>query len=246
VQIERLLADTNFNPDVGFCGAPRFRRDSAYLRFQSRPPRSPRWKFTWDGAFDYITDPAGRLESRLGQTGYRTEFNNGDVVGAEVASIYERIDTPFLLGSDVYVPAGEYSWPELHVGYSFGPQRRASGSVNLEAGNFYDGTRTSINTGRGRMEITPAVGRAQRHDQLDRRLDRLVHEHASHGPDDLRCHAAHVGRSALSVRSGIALLSTNVRFRWEYQPGSDLFVVSRTAATRRSTAFRRCGIEDWW
>ena len=227
VQIERLLADTNFNPDVGFLRRAAFRRDSAYLRFSPRPASLPAVrKFTWDTAFDYITDPAGRLESRLGQAGYRTEFNNGDIVGVELASIYERIDTPFLLGSNVYVPVGEYSWPEVHVGYSFGSQRRASGSVNLEVGSFYDGTRTSVNTGRGRVEITPQL--SVEPNVTINWIDVSTGSFTSTLLTARTTYAVTPRMSAAALfqyNSGVALLSTNVRFRWEYQPGSDLFVV---------------------
>ena len=227
VQVERLLADTNFNPDVGFLRRAAFRRDSAYLRFSPRPTSlAAVRKFTWDGAFDYITDPAGRLESRLGQGAFRTEFNNGDAVGAEIVSIYERIDTPFLLGSNVYVPLGEYSWPELHVGYSFGPQRRASGSVNLEVGNFYDGTRTSINTGRGRVEITPQL--SVEPSITINWIDISTGAFTSTLLTARTTYAVTPRMSAAALfqfNSDAATLSTNVRFRWEYQPGSDLFVV---------------------
>ncbi len=227
VQIERLFAGTNFNPDVGFLRREAFRRDSAFLRFSPRPAsiRSVR-KFVFDGSFDYITDPGGRLESRLAQGAFRTELQKGDTLGVEYALTYESIDAPFALGNGVSVPVGTYSWPEIHLGYSFGPQRRASGYLNLETGSFYNGTRTGFNTGRGRIEITPRIS-----------VEPSLTVNWVNLPAGSFTSALLTTRTTLSLSprmSAAGLLqfnsssdtfNTNVRFRWEYQPGSDLFVV---------------------
>jgi hypothetical protein len=227
IQVERLFADTNFKPDVGFMRRSAFNRDSAYFRFSPRPKTSRTVrKYIWDASYDYITDPGGRLESRMAQAAFRTELQNGDAIGVEYALAYELIDTPFLLSDTVSVPVGAYGWPELHLGYSFGPQRRASGFVNVETGSFYDGTRTGISTGRGRVEITPQIS-----------VEPGITLNWVDLPSGSFTSALLTSRTtyAISPRMSAAALlqynssaetfNTNVRFRWEYQPGSDLFVV---------------------
>jgi len=43
-------------------------------------------KYTWDASLDYITNPAGQLESREGQGAFRGELQNGDSFAFETTS----------------------------------------------------------------------------------------------------------------------------------------------------------------
>lgn len=227
LQIERLFVDRNFNPDIGFLRRQAFRRDSAFVRFSPRPKsiKSVR-KFTWDGQFDYTTSPSGQLESRLAQVGFRSEFQNGDVVGLEYAENYELIRTPFPLSSNVSVPEGTYSWPELHVGYLFSPQRRMSGWVNVDTGPFYDGKRTGFSSGRGRLEITPQVSF-----EPSLTLNWVDLPSGSFASALLTTRTTYSisprmsAAALIQFNTGVSSMNTNIRYRWEYQPGSDLFVV---------------------
>ncbi|MGE3510720.1 MAG: DUF5916 domain-containing protein [Vicinamibacterales bacterium] len=227
LQVERLFVDTHFNPDVGFLRRQAFRRDSAFVRFSPRPTHiaSVR-KFTWDGQFDYTTSPSGQLESRLAQAGFRSEFQNGDVIGVEYAETFELIRAPFPLSGNLSVPAGAYSWPEVHIGYSFSPQRRMSGWVNVDTGRFYDGKRTGFTSGRGRLEITPQIAFEP---SLTLNWVDLPSGSFTSALLTTRTTYAMTPRMSTSaliqVNSGASAMSTNVRYRWEYQPGSDLFVV---------------------
>lgn len=227
LQVERLFVDTNFNPDIGFLRRQAFSRDSAFVRFSPRPKsiRSVR-KFTWDGQFDYTTSPSGQLESRLAQVGFRSEFQNGDVIGLEYAESYELIRVPFALSSGVSVPAGGYSWPELHIGYLFSPLRRMSGWVNVDTGSFYDGKRTGFSSGRGRLEITPQTS-FEPSLQLNW-VELPVGSFASALLTTRTTYSISPRMSAAALiqfNTGTSAMNTNIRYRWEYQPGSDLFVV---------------------
>lgn len=61
------------------------------------------------------------------------------------------------------IPAGGYEFSNTRTSYSFGPQRRLSGSLSVEHGSFYDGTKTTVGIGGGgfgpfgggRIELTP-------------------------------------------------------------------------------------------
>jgi len=45
--------------------------------------------------------------------------------------------------ASVTIPAGAYSWDEKFLGLQWGTQRRISGGVNLQGGDYYDGTHFS-------------------------------------------------------------------------------------------------------
>jgi hypothetical protein len=243
VQIERLALDQRFNPDIGFVRRSAFTRNSTYLRYSPRPRSiAAVRKFTWDFQYDYITDPGGRLESRLGQLGFRTEFESGDSIAGEVASLYESLDEPFEIASGVVIPVGAYGYPETHFQYDFGAQRKVSGSVALEHGAFYNGTRTSLSTSRGRVEITPQiiVEPGLTIDWVDlpegHFVNKLVSARTSYAL------TPRMSTSALvQYNSSLSSLDTSLRFRWEYRPGSDFFIVytdNRDSALTRFPTLR--------
>jgi hypothetical protein len=227
LQVEQLFVDTNFSPDVGFLRRRAFRRNSAYVRFSPRPASiaSVR-KFTADLDYQYITDPGGHLESRAAVAGFRAEFENGDNAGAEFSMNYEFLDEPFAVSDEVSIAVGAYSFDTLQLDYQFGPQRPVSGVVTIERGQFYGGTRTSIGIGRGRVEITPQISvepgvtvnwidvpeGAFTSTLLTARLSYTL--------------SPRMAVSALTqYNSDARTLGSSVRFRWEYQPGSDFFIV---------------------
>ena len=227
LQLERLALGENFNPSVGFLRRTAFIRNSTYVRFSPRPARVRNVrKFVMEGFIDYITDPDGRLESRAAQGAFRAELQSGDIASIEVSANHESLSEPFEISKGVVIPVGGYSYPEVHLMYNFGPQRTTSGNVVLERGRFYGGTRTSLATGRGRMQITPRMilepGLTVDWVSLPQGTftNRLVTARTSYAL------TPRMGTSALvQYNSSASTFNTNVRFRWEYQPGSDLFVV---------------------
>jgi hypothetical protein len=226
LQLERLSLDERFKPDTGFLRRTAFTRNSAYLRFSPRPRSLPSVrKITTDAQFDYITDPGGQLESRLAQTSARAELQNGDGFGGEVLVSYERLDDPFDV-SGVTIDAGAYEYPEVHAFYSFGPQRKFSGVMQVERGSFYNGTRTGFSTSRGRVQITPQITF-----EPGLTVDWVDLPSGSFTSTLLTTRTTFTMTPRMSAgalaqyNSSSSTLSTNIRFRWEYRPGSDLFIV---------------------
>jgi hypothetical protein len=226
LQLERLALGSEFRPDSGFLRRAAFVRNTAYGRFSPRPASRAVRKLTSDGQIDYITSPNGQLESRLVQAGFRVEFQNGDSAAIEAAHSFERLDEPFDIATDVTIPVGEYRFPEAHANYFFGPQRKITGNVMFEHGAFYGGTRTHLGTGRGRVQLTSQLsvepGVAIDWVKLPQGdfTNTLVSARVSYTLSP-RMSAGALTQYNSSQRS----MNTSARFRWEYQPGSDLFVV---------------------
>jgi hypothetical protein len=229
--VDYLKVGDHFNPDVGFVARDNFRRTFATARFSPRPRSIERVrKLTYQGSFEYIENGAGALETRVGTAQFNTEFENSDQFSVVAAREFERLERPTSIGGVTW-PVGSYEFTNASVSYAFGSQRRASGIVSLQAGGFYDGTITSI--GFTTNGFTPARVTVLKQFSLEpnvqvNRIDapsgryttRLYRTRADYGFSPLMFLSA-----LLQYSSGDRAFSSNLRYRWEYRPGSELFVV---------------------
>jgi hypothetical protein len=222
-----LKVGDHFNPEVGLVRRDDFRRASGTLRFSPRPTRirSVR-KFTWEGGVENFVNGAGQTETRTWVAHFNTEFQNSDNFAVDGAMNYERLVRPFNISPGVTIPVGVYDFNDATVTYAFGQQRPASGTVSLQAGGFYDGTLTAVNLSGARVALlkqlsvepsmTINVVRLPYGD-FNTRLFRVRSDYAF----SPRMFAS----ALLQYNSSDDTYSTNFRYRWEYQPGSELFVV---------------------
>jgi uncharacterized protein DUF5916 len=225
VNFEHLSVGDAFNPEIGFLRRESFRRSYAQSRFSPRPrsSRSVR-KVSMEGSIDYITDLGGRLESREAQASTRVEFNGGGFWSTDYTRNYELLEAPFEISKGVIIVPGGYSFQDLRSEYYLGPER-VSGRIFGSHGTFYDGTRSEIGFN-GRVDMTSQFSLEPRVtlDWIDlsagRFTTRLVGSRVNFTM------TTRMAASALiQYNSTNATLSSNARFRWEYKPGSDLFVV---------------------
>lgn len=233
-QAEHLFVDSNFNPEVGFLRRTAFRRSFAQGRYSPRPGWHGVRKVYYIGSYDYITDTNNRPESKELQGTYQMELQNSDIWSVEATGNYERLTRPFDLGSGLAVPAGEYDFNQLRGTYTLGPQRPISGTITAARGGFYDGTLSEL-TWRGRVELShqfyvePTIS-WNRVTRVGRYADNnLVSTRGTYTLSPRMFVSALV-----QYQSRVSSLTTNARFRWEYLPGSELFVVYSDGRTTLS------------
>ncbi len=228
VKTERLVVGDGFDPGIGFLRRRDFQRNYAEARFSPRP-HSISWlrQIGWTGSMDYTTDNAGTLETRILQLATEVELENGDRLNVDTARNHEVLSEEFLLDEDegIGVGAGPYDFDHVRVAYQAGPQRPISGNFAFQQGGFFSGTRREA-AWRGRVEVTTRFS-------LEPTLS-LNWIDLPTGDYDTSLLASRINYT-LSPRSFLAAflqyntaansLSTNVRFRWEYEPGSDFYVV---------------------
>ena len=227
VQVERLVVDEHFNPEVGFLRRTDFQRNFASARFSPRPASiaSVR-KLTWEGSFDYVTNGAGRVDTRIASGAFGVELENSDQFLFETSHNFEFLVDPFEIAADVTIPVGGYTFTDTRASYGFGSQRPLSGLISASHGSFFGGTRTSVDVSRGRVGLTPqlSVEPGLSINWVDvptgSFTTTLVTSRATFTVNPRAFVSA-----LLQYNSAAASLSTNIRLRWEYQPGSELFVV---------------------
>ncbi|MAG70961.1 MAG: DUF5916 domain-containing protein [Vicinamibacterales bacterium] len=225
-ELEHLTVDEQFNPEIGFVRRDDFRRNFAQLRFSPRP-RSVRWlrRIIYQGSFDYITDTDGVLETREGKARFELELENNDKWHVEYTDAFEGLQEGFEIVDGIILPVGGYNFGDVRTEYELGPQRRISGRVSLLRGGFFGGARTEA-AYQGRVVVTPQLAVEPRIAVNDVDLAEGPFTTTLVGARTSYTFSPRMFAAALvQYNSSNATLDTNIRFRWEYQPGSDLFVV---------------------
>ena len=227
VRLERLVVGDAFNPEVGFVRRDDMRKSAGRFRFSPRLPsvESIR-KLSWAGEIVYIEDTAGRLETREGDAEFRIEFENSDRFLLGYRQIYEFLKKPFEISPDIVLPVRGYDFSAVRAGFSFGSQRMAAANVLVEHGSFFDGTKTAVTVRRGRVNFPPRF--AVEPSYAVNWVDVAEGAFTTHlvGSRLIYTVTPKMFTSALlQYNSANITVDTNIRFRWEYQPGSELFVV---------------------
>jgi hypothetical protein len=227
LRLDYLDVGTNFYPEVGFVQRRGFGRTFASGRFSPRLRRGRLVRrYLFEGAAEYVVNRSQRVESSSNTARFLTEFQSSDQFTLDLNASQELLVRPFNVARGVNIRAGDYHFNSLTTSYAFGQQRRTSGTVSVRAGEFYDGTLTSLTISGARVAITkqfsvePSVT-YNRGRLPDGDFDTsLLRTRADYAFTPLRFLSALVQYS-----SNDRTFSSNVRFRWEYRPGSEIFVV---------------------
>jgi hypothetical protein len=238
LQVDHTYVGAGFNPEIGFLRRTAFARTYGSTRYSPRPTN---WKGVrkvfYEGSVDYFENTVGTPESREIQGAFRMEFTTSDQWAVEYSNQFERLVVPFVVTAGVVVPPGEYEFGQTRGLFSFSPQRPVSGTLTLTNGGFYDGTLNEV-TWRGRVEfgaqflVEPTVS--------------LNYFDTPYGTGDSHLVSARITytltprmfvSALLQYTSANEQASTNARFRWEYQPGSELFVVYTDGRTTEQRGF---------
>ena len=228
VRADYLVVGANYSPEVGFTNRSNFRRSYVSGRFSPRPAKSTRVrKYTSEGSYEYlVTDTTGRRETRAVVGRVIIEQQNSDMVTVVAANRYEFLARPFTVAPGVTIPVGGYTFTDVTASYGFGQQRRMSGLLTVQSGQFYNGTLSAVSFGTGRFAI-----------RSNWSLEPTVTVNHVSLPTGTFTNTVLVARTdygftprrfisgLLQYSSSTHVLSSNVRFRWEYRPGSELFVV---------------------
>ena len=226
-QAERLVVEPNFLPEIGFVRRTDMRRNFGMLRYSPRP-RSVRnlRRLATQASINYTTNNQDRLDTREAVGRFEAELTNSDLFSVSYTDSFERLVRPFAIASGVTLPVGGYDFHNTRIGYIGGQQRRFSGEVVYEFGTFYNGDRRTIAVNTARLQVTPQVSL-----EPSFSINWVDLVQGSFTAKVARTRATYTITPRMFV-SGIVQYNTagtslgsNVRFRWEYRPGSELFVV---------------------
>ena len=238
-QVEHLLVGDQFDPGIGFVRRRDMRRSFGEFRFSPRPLSIETVRrFSWTGSFVYIENGLGQVETSEGDGEFAIEFENSDRLSLGYRGTHEFLPRAFSIAKDVVLPVGSYDFAAARVGFEFGPQRLVSGNVLVEHGTFFSGDKTEVSLTQGRVSVTSQFSLEPTYsvNWIDLAegsfTTHLVGTRATYTVTPLM-----FASSLLQYNSSLEAVSANVRFRWEYQPGSELFVVFNEERDTRARTF---------
>lgn len=226
LEVDHLKVGDAFNPGVGYLRRRGFRRDYSDLRFTPRPNSLDGVRKLWhEVSLDRIVDRLGQLQTQQASGIFKVLLNNGDTASVTYLHHYEHLDAPFAVAKSVVLPIGGYRFGETTGSYQLGPQRRITGTLSFTQGGFYNGDHVGMGY-QGRVELTSKIAVEPRLslERIDLRegnfVTKLVSTRTTYSLTPRMFAAA-----LIQYNSSASAFTTNIRFRWEYQPGSDFFVV---------------------
>ncbi len=226
-QAERMLIGARFAPAVGFVRRADMVRTYGQFRFSPRAPISSRVrKYLMQGTVDNVANTRGRLETRLATAEAALDFRNADKLGVTYTHNYEFLPAPFRIATGVTLPSAAYDFDTVKLNFNMGQQRPVSANLSAEYGTFYSGHKATLTVARGRIPVSNQLSVEPTYS-----VNRVILPEGRF--------LAHVGGSRITYtmtplmfvsalvqyNSSARTISANARFRWEYRPGSEMFVV---------------------
>ena len=221
----------NFDPALGFVSRPGIREYNGNIDRRIRPDDSfVRWYET--GAwYDVYTGLNNTTQSSLEGAWAAAYTQRGEFGLIETWNDFEKIPVAFDLPNNVVVPAGDYNWQVFHGHLETATDRFISGIFDIQCCGFYNGHMLQTET---TLTLHPG-------DTLT-----FTGEHTMQLIGLPTGHVAvHIGSidAALNFTPDMQIrmqaqfdniskdLGYSFRYRWEFDPGSELLVVIGDDAT---------------
>ncbi len=221
----------NFDPALGFVSRPGIRNYQGDIVHRERFSDSTlRWMDTgvW---FDLTTGLNNQIQSRTYDSWVGFYTAAGDFFLLEDWVDTENVSGPFTIPHNIVVPAGDYTFNTMHFHVDTASGRLLSGGIDVQCCGFYGGRILQTNE---YVNLNP-------NDTITIGASHLMQQISMHTGNV----AIQVGSFDMSVNftpdmmlRGQAQydniskdLQLSLRYRWEFEPGSELLVVLGDDAT---------------
>ena len=227
--VNLMRSGADYQPEVGFAQRSNFTALQGWWRYGlfSSEASSSKWiaPGMWGGVFARNDD--GTVESVVWNTWLYIEQKSGATINPWTLLSYEDLREPLELTDAVAVPAGKYTFFNLNGDYEMSPGRLLRAEIGVGGGTFYDGWQLNF-------EVEPTWN-----------LSRFVELSGAYElnrirfPDRDQGFDAHIFRVRTQValntkvsatafvqyNSAGAFVTTNLRFRYNFAEGNDLWIV---------------------
>lgn len=240
-----LNIQEGFDPVLGFVQQTDIAETQGYFDFRPQPASGPIREFGFKGELTYQSDIQGRFLYRSNYWRALAYFRTGQFVLFSWDPQAERLPKNFDIRTNITIPAGIYHYERYNLFMFSDLQKWFSGTMNLKWGGFYGGRIRSFD-----LNLTVAPAEALKFG-------------AGWGIDTVKLPQGNFESQTLegdvtwSLSNEILfqgliqwdkeedLLAANVRFSWEYRPGSHLFLIFNPSRQRDEDTFLFIGKATW-
>ena len=216
-----------FNPGVGFISRSNVRRVYQRIAYQPRPKKKGRIR---NYTFGVTTNTFLNLDNQV-ETGQifldilGISFRSGDDINFFIDRSFERLVEPFEIREGIVIDPGRYYFNTYGIQFETDDRRPFYASVTAETGEFYDGDLNGMLLTVGyrpnRFFRTEATWRIN-----DIDLPRDSFDPNLFGQRFFVSFTPYIFLNTfIQFNDETEFARFNVRFGWNYRPGSDLYVV---------------------
>ena len=137
--------EDNFNPGLGFVNRVGINQLNYGTQYTHRPREGYLRSVLGGINGEHVERVSGELQSDIVRWRLmELESRLGDKLSFRYVTDTEVLDEPFEISSGIVLPTGSYSFGATRVEVQTGDQRRLSGSLAIQRGDFYDGGRDEV------------------------------------------------------------------------------------------------------
>src|SRR6266481_2909750 len=227
--VERRKTGPNFNPEVGFIERVDSNETYGDLTFKVRPEIRGVRELQFEGEVLHAPDTRNEVSTQEWQGTFRADFTNGAYTDDDIADVFtQRINTPFHIYKNVFIPNGLYHFARHELTYGSGQDRRFTYNIFERFGGYYGGT---LNEFRVQANYRPtAKFSISASETWDRFRLPLLNGNFSVVLASLQGNYSFnrflTFTSVIQMdTSNTQAVSANLRLRYNYRPDSDLYII---------------------
>ena len=226
----------NFNPEVGFVTRGDDNPTLAELNLTPRPKLRGIRELQFDSFLDHDPNTAGVPQFQEWTESFRILFQNGALTDNQAVDVfYQRLNQPFNIYKNVFIPAGGYHFTRHQVSYMSSGDRRITFMASERWGDYYTGR---LNEATLNAQYRPGehLALALNNTWNAFRLPQANFKVVLSGLQASYAFNRFVNLTTF-VQSNTAdheAVSANIRLRYTYRPDSDLYVIYNVGSAFQS------------
>ncbi len=223
----RAVVQPNFNPEVGFVERTDLVTNFVDFTLSPRPKTGPVREYNFEGFFRYEPDTHGILQTQEWQTTFRALFHNGAYTDDDLFDNFiQRLNTPFNIFKNVFIPAGLYHFDRHQLTYGSDTSKRFVYRFFERFGTYYNGTLNEFRI-RGTYHANAHLSFSATPEWDRFKLNNQIYDVKVGSAGASYSFNRFVTTSALVQLNSVDEhpWSLNLRLRYSYRPDSDLFVI---------------------
>ncbi|HET6369739.1 MAG TPA: DUF5916 domain-containing protein [Nitrospiria bacterium] len=226
IYASHLRIDERFDPALGFVQQTDLDESYGYIDVRPHPAAGPIRELGFKGELTYQTDTGGALLYRSNYWRGQVDFKSGDFVLFSYDPQVERLPEDFEIRPGIVIPAGRYHYHHFNVYLNSDPRRPLSAVISFLWGGFYAGKKNSLVAA---LTAGPAegvrLGGSMEVDWVDLPQGSFVAE-ILEGEMEWSFTNRISAHGLVQWDKEGRTLAANLRFSWEYRPGSWVYLVA--------------------